>query len=1787
MNSLAPKTPVNKLRFPFGRSKYLVQPKLEINSPDDQYEQEADAMADRVMRMSSNEPSLKPVTGLIGSSVQRKCAECEEEEEKKKKPLMRKAEADNSGIQASRSLVSSLNASKGGGSPLSQGIKSFMENAFSTDFTAVRVHTDNRASDMSKEINAKAFTHGNDIYFGSSQFVSENSDGTKLLAHELTHVVQQSVKSNFTGKIQREEVNETAEYNEEIKEVNIILNKQIGDKNFNGYMYVEAKDGGQKDLEVNVRFDYAYPESFTKPQGKVIYSIINSAFPYANTWRNLYSVYDSNGKEVTQFSMSVLAPNKVNSNFSEAEVHSLASTQKKIHATINIQLNENKKELPYQLKKGTKDELEVEKPEWIIKLLRHIKNSTSEKQFDNDKALIYASKGMASSKSGTIWAFQVRTATGKENIDKFYFQLPVFLNQYNLDGEKYAEKLIRDINAMITNYINQQHKNEIEKEVKEEESKDGIVQTGFPLWAINLKKTILSKFDEIEAKESIELIDKPDLLTLRFIDHEIHLVVWAEADITDPNDQEIKEKKLATAIIPSALEESMVSDSFRIDLLVDMIRQITSGLRDVRKVTENMVEAYPGTLTPQNNGATVPLNSSILYTIELDKTSDMNLINNVTNQAQNVNFKWEVVRIDETRQKTEINKLAGIAADFRRRIRNLKTDKETLLGENRQNQSFIESSARNISTEFLTNVRFQLAMVGELTLFPLQTVRSLFDKPNVADTMEIPFDKEGLYMVRAIAVPETDKARVIYKPTVLSAIINVQNIETIAAQMMPDDEKESADLQKQLSSVEAQLSKMVKEGDTISKFAKRKISQLEIERDYIENRIAAGSGLVKQKNAEKTHLEKMKEYLVAIDNEENTKDNKATIESIQKQIDQLNFQIGTTSDRTILDFNNHPELMQAVMVDATSGSQQSLLFKVDYRESVNNKNYSVSIRDITNPGGRFFYGNNDSFEIAWNDALSELRFNLNKGRGWLSYKVPPGFVKYKTGLPNPVELKPSVGDQLSETVSDTLNVATLVAIMAAPFTAGASMSLLVPIGAIGAGVSAYRLINRAEYGDLKLDWDAASDFINIASLGAGKYAQYASKVRNIGMMVQSGKVAVKLFEYGGYVVMGMQTYDQLQMIDESNPAEARRQRITILANLLQGVGVIAAGKLHEHLSNISETTKTNKSITAEKGYSFKPSPDEYELLQKPLEQRGLERTQIFRNNSLEGTTVKVHYVEGELRIEIGPAATAEHIEAHVRTVEKLQQFQGFFGKLAKLRDMILNVLKVIPGYNTKGYEAILELEKLTPMQSRAFDKLVKLKAKLEAIQIEADGYNNRINEKGANIDELVRQLEEQLKRTTDELNSIEEQINEHKKNIGSFEEGRGFIAAEDRTVRGMTAEQRAIYAEERANLDARLNELRASDSPDVRQELEQMRSQRRARIESLNSRIANAQMRIRKNRLAANEKYRQLENAKLRGDRESFRRLTAEIENLGERIEASESSLAALEEESTSLRAQETAINKELRLERLRSDPNQRIRVCFSEDTLVWTPLGNIPISQLKAGDVVYSFDLTKKIKTENKILAIHKNHTLHFYNLKVNNTDIHVTGSHPFYLPFNNEWKAARDLNDTDQLLLINNQKIGIHSIVLTENISEYSYNLTINNASNYFVGPGILVHNINLGMGNGIIYRGTNPNPRFRGKVYIGQTTPPLTGSESRQYKHQYEGRVRLADRQSLTQAEIDFFEFKKDMVLEPIVEGISPEHLSFLEQRNLDIERQLVEEDNVMNRINVIEASKMPSLEHELCN
>jgi|GEM_PF-3143817 len=224
-----------------------VQPKLTVGKSGDSYEREADSVADKVVqRLSkSDQPQHggqhvdqnSSLASSVTPLVQRKCAECEREEreqqdkdddtdvqrkpifesegeegdiqrkcshceaaEKKAEKLQRKAESG--GDVTTPAVEHTLASSKGGGSPLPNHVNKSWSNAFGSDLSSVRIHNGNEAAQMSESLNAQAFTHGTDIYFNTGKYSTNDTAGKHLLAHEITHTIQQ--KGNTPSSVQRE-----------------------------------------------------------------------------------------------------------------------------------------------------------------------------------------------------------------------------------------------------------------------------------------------------------------------------------------------------------------------------------------------------------------------------------------------------------------------------------------------------------------------------------------------------------------------------------------------------------------------------------------------------------------------------------------------------------------------------------------------------------------------------------------------------------------------------------------------------------------------------------------------------------------------------------------------------------------------------------------------------------------------------------------------------------------------------------------------------------------------------------------------------------------------------------------------------------------------------------------------------------------------------------------------------------------------------------------------------------------------------------------------------------------------------------------------------------------------------------------------------------------------------------------------------------------------------------------------------------------------------------------------
>jgi hypothetical protein len=195
------------------KEESAAQTKLRVSQPGDAYEQEADRVAESVMRMPESGSSED--TKLAGgpqirrmsageSEVHRQAADEAEEE------VSATEEADEDGIVPDETGMPKLqdhaeapgplnHIPRQGGRPLDSGIRNFMEQRFSSDFGHVQLHTDREAAASADKLNAHAYTVGRDIYFNNGQYDPGTHSGKKLLAHELTHVLQQTGSGEELG----------------------------------------------------------------------------------------------------------------------------------------------------------------------------------------------------------------------------------------------------------------------------------------------------------------------------------------------------------------------------------------------------------------------------------------------------------------------------------------------------------------------------------------------------------------------------------------------------------------------------------------------------------------------------------------------------------------------------------------------------------------------------------------------------------------------------------------------------------------------------------------------------------------------------------------------------------------------------------------------------------------------------------------------------------------------------------------------------------------------------------------------------------------------------------------------------------------------------------------------------------------------------------------------------------------------------------------------------------------------------------------------------------------------------------------------------------------------------------------------------------------------------------------------------------------------------------------------------------------------------------------------------
>jgi peptidoglycan hydrolase-like protein with peptidoglycan-binding domain len=186
----------------------VIQAKLTVNQPGDRFEQEADQVANEVMRMPDSQGTRRP------PQIQRLCTKCEEDlhrveiEQEEEENILQAKAAPGHTPEVSPKIETYIEGIRGGGQQLPNSVRDFFEPRFGHDLSQVRVHTDTAAARTARAVEARAYTVGRSIVFGAGEFRPETNEGRSLLAHEITHTIQQGHGSSTSGQQVQRTIND-------------------------------------------------------------------------------------------------------------------------------------------------------------------------------------------------------------------------------------------------------------------------------------------------------------------------------------------------------------------------------------------------------------------------------------------------------------------------------------------------------------------------------------------------------------------------------------------------------------------------------------------------------------------------------------------------------------------------------------------------------------------------------------------------------------------------------------------------------------------------------------------------------------------------------------------------------------------------------------------------------------------------------------------------------------------------------------------------------------------------------------------------------------------------------------------------------------------------------------------------------------------------------------------------------------------------------------------------------------------------------------------------------------------------------------------------------------------------------------------------------------------------------------------------------------------------------------------------------------------------------------------
>jgi len=1080
------------------------------------------------------QPLRRPSSANI---IQRKCScagpsdqPCEACKKKTETEVLQRSETRGENSSPARGVIQNpeqIRARLGTGTPLAPPVRKRMEEQFGQSFENVRIHSDPAAHETATGLSARAFTLGSDIAFRSGEYNPGSAAGTRLLAHELAHVVQQGREQ--PSAIMRSYAAFEAEADHAADSV--AASRQSPPLTTAGTLMLQAEDllpadaTGLEDLPLA-----QMTADFT---GLTFYPPANAKLTPKTSWKR--QVVGTAIKRLVGETQYV--PGKLED-----------TAISRFNLTIQGRMgNADEEAKARDQKKESKFELFVFSGQPAIGLLAWLESGEAGgKKYDLDILPAQREVVEIGLTLDELWKVVSQQSTDAGGLLPAWYTNAIFRS----DAANFGD-LLRAFRKAKT---------DDDKSIAAAPVLDAILPSTDAMEAIRKDPALFANWEYrlLWFTELVPNSGKPDPKKVKKAE-----MAAPGQKVGAPASAMLGFIRTQQPLMEAAVSGNAEGKEARLELLTRFGRFFTSApvffrgdLLLAAAPSRFNTEPFPGTLSSYPPVGPpifdLPIRTEYSFIMDLQVKDFFEAWATLSYHYSFEKIKIPPGRFLNTATGSEKGEIASKWSAYKDRISR----------DNRYNAADLLRITRNIHGMFGDpGVVVQLATLSALLRYAgttLQTLSQLIFEPRYVASMA--FQDEGLYMVRATAWADTPEAAEVKRPaSVAYMTVFAEDPELLAEERLQlQVEAEERD-RRRLAEIKSLL---------LDPNVPHRQDLLE-EKARIEQQLTVEGSL---KLSEDQVNKSLQDPSLSEDEKKQLKDRLEKVQEIETMRTKRGLNTATNAERVPAVFVGDDGKTINLVLEAidktppTPDPDESIYYVSDETTPDSGDStcdYTLSAADKA--------AKRTAKSMAVQCAVKQiLEGTMGYGRGYVSLLVD--------GRAASVRIEADESQILLEGLSNLATVAAVAAIAAAPFTGGASLELLIPIGIIGAIPSAYRIAARAEAGNLRWDLATATDLVNIVAAFTGLGAEAALAKR---ATLTAGALLITGFGANGLnvVLMGAQLMQQINQLKELPPALRQAKLAEILEGALVNAGILIAGSLVAHYRTAEGAGFREKSLT--------------------------------------------------------------------------------------------------------------------------------------------------------------------------------------------------------------------------------------------------------------------------------------------------------------------------------------------------------------------------------------------------------------------------------------------------------------------------------------------------------------------------------------------------------------------------------------------------------------------------------